>query len=504
MNKLFALAILATTSLSLAACGNEKKEVIDPLADKDFDGLCDAIDPTPDSNETGLIVAKDTLGELDSNEIKLTVDYRNFIFDDKPTYNKDLGMMMATISCFSYGFDGLTFATSKYTNAESAINPALVQFGFKDIERVVSTAGENDVNDICAFYFGNHIFKNDDKKYQVILASVDGYPSGDQWNSNLDLGADCDEYYSFSGEHPEWSNKKHHKGFDITASRGFEDLKTYINKVKSADVNDVVIAVTGHSRGGATSNLIGKLLKDNGYKSVVYCFNLPQTTQEEDEGILSSYTNIFNIVSTNDYISRYPFNFMGFTSYGTTLKYDLVANNAYYKSLFNHDFTGNTPEDLQKIDDSAENIIPTREDVYKFIEETDPDYAEYELCESEEAANKKLNELKADLKNMNLEGQVKFEVVINEDPLTKDYFPYKVQYYIMPNALFSFAAKAIGLVLNSGGITTELTTLILKGMPYLKRIIDMFVNNIDMEINFNAFACPHSQKTCIAGAYVAK
>lgn len=503
MKKLISFLLLAAAVAPLASCGEDIPELL--LADKDFDGIYDSYDSAPENNKSGFTINDSFFGTV-SNEILVPVDYRNFVFDGAPAYNKDLAQMCAFIANYSYADQRKNWTisdTNRYSSLESDINPCLVQFGFTDLKHVTTKAGETDPYDIVGLYLGNHILRYEDNNYQVIVASIEGYPSNSMWYSNLEIGYDSEGYYEASGEHPEWTNKKHHKGFDITANRAFKEIKVYSQEVKEETCKEQIVLVTGHSRGGAVTNLVGKCLKDNNMKSICYAFNGPRTTTEDNKEVLESYTNIFNVDSANDYVCRYPFSFMGFTSYGKIVRYDLVAHNDYYKSLFNHDFYGNASTNLDAIDNLAEKVFISREGMYEYLEK-DPNVDEYELCESKDAADALKAQMDEEIKKAGISGLAKAQVVENEDPVSAILYPYVVEYYTKPAAFLAFAAKCLVTFQDSQNKVEDLLNLVDAGVRYMSRYVGIILDTSGIEVDILNFACPHIQKTCVAGAYVAE
>ena len=498
MKKALIFGLLAATVLPLAACGDETPD----YSDKDFDGLYDSIDPTPDSNITGY---KNSDGS-ESKEILVKVDYRKFIAEGTPHYDRDIGVMMAIIANNSYVSDRPKWSavTSKYENEESKINHALVQFGFNEIEHVVTSASDKDPFDMCGLYLGNHILENEGKKYQIFVASMEGYPQESAWISNLDLGADTQAYYDIDGDHPEWTNKKHHKGFDVTANRAFNELKKYMDKKANEEVVDKVVLVTGHSRGGALTNLVGKQLFDNGIKSLAYAFNNPLTTSESDEAVLKKYTNIFNIHSTNDYIGRYPFTNMHFTSYGNNLEYDLTIpkNATQYKNIYKQDFVGNSPANLDLIDEIAKDFFPSREEAYAMGEAE-----EYEVYATKDLADEAAKTLNDSMVSAKLKNYAKVEVVENDDILTKDENPWAVTIATRPYSILKFACEVLVIAKTSDDKLGDIANMIYHGKPFVLdtalSVVAAFASK-EVEIDVLKFAMPHIAKTCVVGAMVAE
>ena len=501
MKKTLILGLLAATILPLAACGNDEQKPAS-YADKDFDGLYDSYDPTPDCNITGYVNNDGST----SKEFRVPVDYRKFFQEGEPKYDKDIGMMLAIVANNSYAGERSKWSvtTSKYENEDSKINPVLVQFGFNDVEYVTTPAYGHDLNDICGLFLGNHIFENNNKLYQVYMVSLEGYPSDIAWISNLDLGADSQAYLEIDGEHPEWTNKKHHKGFDVTANRAYSEIQKYMDKKDNKNVADKVVLVTGHSRGGALTNLVGKKLFDNNIKSLAYGFNGPLTTTEDDKTVLGKYTNIFNIHSSNDYIGRYPFYHMGFTSYGKNLEYNLVKqeNAKLYKEYYNQEFEGNSPENLDKIDEVAKDIFPTRNGSYEFEEaET------YDTYETLDEANKEAKRLEESILNAKIQGYAKVAVTENDDDLTKEDFPYEVTISSKPYGALKLASEILVTFHMSQDKFGDIIYLIQNGLPFVGKYFASLAAGIvasEVEINILKFALPHIQKTCVVGSMVAE
>ena len=499
MKKALIFGLLAASVLPLAACGDKPVD----YSDKDFDGLYDSIDPTPESNISGYVNNDGAV----SKEISVAVDYRKFFPEGTPIYDKDIGVMMAIIANNSYVPERTKWSvvTSKYENDQSSINPVLVQFGFYDLKHVVTEVTDNkDTADICGIYLGNHILENDGKKYQVYMASLEGYPSDITWISNLDLGADNEGYKEIAGDHPDWTNKKHHKGFDVTANRAYKEIKKYIDEKADKDAVDSVVLVTGHSRGAALTNLVGKKLFDNNIKSLAYGFNGPLTTTEDNEAELAKYTNIFNIHSTNDYIGRYPFYHMGFTSYGHNLEYDLLINSnaALYKEIYKQEFQGNKPANLDLIDDAAKEIYPTREDAYKFEEAES-----YDVYKTEAEAKQACDELKESAKIAKIDGYVKVSVDQNEDILTSEEYPFEVTTSTKSYCALKLASEVIVAAHMSDDKFGDITNLLSNGLQFAGKYFASLIASLTLsgfELNISAFAMPHIQKTCVVGAMVAE
>ncbi|MCQ2802729.1 MAG: hypothetical protein MJ225_03575 [Bacilli bacterium] len=501
MKKRF-LSILPITLLALTGCKNSNTP-IDYLKDSDFDGLYDYLDPTSLDNRSGFKV--DGYSQhIHSNEIIVPIDYRNFL-QDNTKYNKEIALMCSIVESYSYVDNANNYwsiVRSEYKNKDSEVNKCLVQFGFSNVEHITVNIN-SDFFDACGLFLGTHIFRDDELKlHQIVMCSIEGYPERSNWNSNFDIGDDSEGYYESTGEHPEWTNKKHHKGFDVTANRAYTILKQFLNEHKQDGIEEQTVLVTGHSRGGSISNLLGKKLKDDNIRSFVYTFSAPNTTTEDDDTILSKYDNIFNIFSVNDYIPRFPFAHMNFGRYGTDVGYDLVKHNDIYQAVFNCDFHGNAPEVLDKIDQIASQVLKGREEIYQF-DEFDAYSENYVLCSSYEEATQTLEELNTDVELVELDKFVKLEIAANIDSETSDLYPYRVQYVSKPAAFLAFAGKLMAT------LTSEIEplqkasliiTYVTAGLKFISKYLDEIVELGGVPLDIDRFAYPHMNYTSVAGA----
>lgn len=135
-----------------------------------------------------------------------------------------------------------------------------------------------------------------------------------------------------SGE--EWINNfkpgrgETHAGFDSAASQARSDLSSYIERNNIATEN-IKYFITGHSRGAATANLLGaklvneeKAVAKNADNIYVYTFATPNVTKKDGvdaEG--GSYSNIYNIVNPEDFVTKVLPALWGYSSSKTYGRY---------------------------------------------------------------------------------------------------------------------------------------------------------------------------------------
>jgi hypothetical protein len=126
--------------------------------------------------------------------------------------------------------------------------------------------------------------------------------------------------------HPDWLNKKNHKGFDVAANRILTKFYDYIARHGLEDAPNKTILISGHSRGASISNLLGAHFHDNpDYTSFTYTFATPYSTTDPNA---ADYRSVFNLVNSDDMIPYLPLAEWGFKKYGTT---KTVSVSAYYE-----------------------------------------------------------------------------------------------------------------------------------------------------------------------------
>lgn len=172
------------------------------------------------------------------------------------------------------------------------------------------------------------------RPYTLVAISFRGSGYGSEWANNFTVGS--------SEEYPEG-----HQGFIESRNRAVEFILDYLERHISGDMK---LWVSGFSRGGAVSGLTGAWFNDNTSELSARGINLKNEdiftyTFEAPTSILKSvneqknYTNIFNIINPNDFITMMPFEGWGFTRPGI----DYVLPNFYR-------------DEAQKLNDIIEDI----------------------------------------------------------------------------------------------------------------------------------------------------
>ena len=165
------------------------------------------------------------------------------------------------------------------------------------------------------FWIVNQEIILDGKTYDLIFVVVRGTYDM-EWIDNFDSGI---------GDT--------HMGFERAAIRISERLSEYV-KVNNITGN-IKVLVTGHSRGAAVANLVGKKLDDKeiiGLKNIdksdiyVYTYATPNVTRKENIDN-STYDNIYNIVNPEDFVTKVLPTAWGYYRYGIT--YSLPSSSIY-------------------------------------------------------------------------------------------------------------------------------------------------------------------------------
>ena len=200
-------------------------------------------------------------------------------------------------------------------NYEYDFTSTFTLLGFTDVEHIESFKMKSydfDSNDTVTMTLA---YMNQDG-YDIYAVSVRGTFSAGEWASIYDIGFDGDGYVKLTGEHPEWTNKDNHKGFDIAANRAIAFIDDFM-KAHGSDAPDSIF-ITGHSRGGSIANLLGAHYeKVDSVKSYTYTVSaIPATFAADAAG----YKTVFNIVTENDFYTKMlPFGDDAITLYGSAI-----------------------------------------------------------------------------------------------------------------------------------------------------------------------------------------
>lgn len=282
-------------------------------ADRDFDGIIDSVDPSPDNNHfTGL------LGQSVKSNVKFDMDYRWF-FGDNKVYNPKLSVTSILLSSAIYSGSELSVkdTTKTYNTSGKSVAEVMKYFGMSDtktisLDKLYSDKHVSEVGIGYRVVYYNGIAKN---VIAVIVRGTNG--TIEEWSSNFDIG----ELSKFDST-PDWKIADNHAGFDVCANRIMKLVNQYVKDNNLQESNNVYW-VTGHSRGAAIANIIGAYYEKAGKNSFTYTFATPNTTLAKDAG---NYKTIFNVVNKDDFVPCLPMQEWGYTRYGRTTVKSIADN----------------------------------------------------------------------------------------------------------------------------------------------------------------------------------
>ena len=310
----------------------------DPVVDSDYDGIPDQKDAHPNDNSFSGTYKS---GNYTVN-LSYTMDYRNF-FGDNTVYNEQIADFSTWAAQFTYENDD---GNTKYTPVEALtdsdgssitkvthIDQLMRAHGMENVIDYKIANGffgsEISMNaylddDISEAYYGHRKVTYQDRTVEVIAVYIRGTNGTiEEWSSNFNVG----NLYRFGQDYDaaegklrfpnaDWKRKSNHRGFDVAANRIRSALADYVETFADPEATPV-FWISGHSRGGAISNILASYLVDEGEKVFAYTFASPNTTANT-EASAAKYDCIFNLVNGDDFVPRLPMPEWGFTRYGRT------------------------------------------------------------------------------------------------------------------------------------------------------------------------------------------
>lgn len=240
-------------------------------------------------------------------------------------YNHDL----ATLSlCFSMA----SFESFNEEKPDENIRLMLEECGFD----VQSYGYDTEGYDTVGVAFGKKAVSYNGTDYTLIIAAIRSGNYGMEWGGNMRIGTGVN-----------------HKGFDMAKELILQYLNDYITRNEIGE--NVKLLIPGYSRGASIANLTAASLDDGSYVNSLagetdniaslrlskdnlytYTFEAPQCTKSKDATDVV-YSNIFNIVNPNDYVTKFVMDDWGFSYYG--IEYSLPCAescntyNYYYKKI---------------------------------------------------------------------------------------------------------------------------------------------------------------------------
>jgi 2-C-methyl-D-erythritol 4-phosphate cytidylyltransferase len=200
----------------------------------------------------------------------------------------DDGLFARPATEFSQNLAATAMALSAAVYSADYIQEAYANMGLTDSKQW------NYSENFDAYSIARKTITVNGRRCNLIVAALRGTGGVREWGSNLTQNIG---------------------GFETFATEVMESMRAYAKN----PATDKVL-VTGHSRGAAAANILGKLLVEAGIaqkKNVyAYTFATPNTTTSADA---ANYNNVYNIVNAEDVVVTVP---PQGVKYGTTLVFN--------------------------------------------------------------------------------------------------------------------------------------------------------------------------------------
>ena len=241
-----------------------------------------------------------------SDKIDVYDPSQNYSYDDawfsasSSQYNSDLALFAAELSNVAYA-------------GENAMRAQLNPLGFEEITycHYGETNTKDNPKDIVAFTLARKQVGT-----QWIVAIVVRGTIGAEWYSNFKVAHDNGSNGFVLGDY--------HYGFNSAKQDLMQRLHTFLGT--NFNYGNASFFITGHSRGAAVANLVAADLTGNwssrgAQKSKIFAYTFATPNVSKASGVMDSsrYSNIFNIVNSEDMVPVLPLKQWGFYKYGKTL-----------------------------------------------------------------------------------------------------------------------------------------------------------------------------------------
>lgn len=250
-----------------------------------------------------------------------------------------LGMAMSAVTYKDHG--------DKYIREFLENIGCITEEGNTFAVRTVKFDSNDETDDTCAYAYGVTYLEETDT--YLIPVAIRGFGYGGEWASNVHVVEDGYESYA--------------AGFKKAADLAYTDVTAFVDQLVDVGISrsDIKIWVSGFSRAGAISNLLGaRLTSDSGIPQeniFVYTFATPATVKTS---AAVKYENIFNIVSEIDVVPRVPLRSWGYVRYGTTYYLPCYSTAGTMRNYVFSEASGNFKE-IMTLNGSAANYIYYRD-----------------------------------------------------------------------------------------------------------------------------------------------
>lgn len=292
--RLAAAALLIAVTCSLILPVAAKGSALYSSVDVTFDS-----DTASGTNVKGEFLFTPSM-DVGLDHTKSTYYYRDSYFTaPATTYNPHLATMSLALTLSSFWSGSAWNMYMQYDNAAKLLHDV----GFEHIEANYATDGRPTADTIGILMSHKTVIENDGTPYNLVTITVRSSGYGSEWASNMIMG----HSYEYDGNH---------KGFSIARDRALEYIYSYLDKYVDGNTK---FWITGFSRGGAVGGMLGAWMDDNisALKSdlnvrtsrndiFTYTFEAPTSFSRKNTAN-KNYSNIFNIINSEDPITYLPF-----------------------------------------------------------------------------------------------------------------------------------------------------------------------------------------------------
>ncbi len=115
-------------------------------------------------------------------------------------------------------------------------------------------------------------------------------------------------------------------GFATSASNTYKRIKALFSSIElkygcKLSKENTIFFLTGHSLGGAVSGILSDKLLSHANQNKIFTYTFASVNYNTEENDYTKYTNVHNIINSNDGFRHYPFG-LGYKRYGQDWWYD--------------------------------------------------------------------------------------------------------------------------------------------------------------------------------------
>jgi len=241
-----------------------------------------------------------------------TARYVTFPYDDALLFEEPVGIYSPRLAYASMALSAAAYSSENTTALMSEMDfVRCTPWDYKP-----SSAKENDFTGAC---MGYKQVVRDGKTWDLFLITIQGTHGTYDWLSNFHFG----------------DGKGVHAGFSQAKDTLMGHFRDYLKSLQTegfvlpgggaarvdGERSNNLIWITGHSRGGAVSNLLAAELEGSAYVNSgnlrCYTFASPCVTSVPETGERRGY---YNFVNPGDFVTAVPLAQWGFVRYGKTIR----------------------------------------------------------------------------------------------------------------------------------------------------------------------------------------